>query len=126
MKKLILLLIIGSISAGVALAPQNLSSPVRSSSSYAEGFLKKTQVEADLASIAGDYTETHPKLAELNDGLASLTKAIDRLNSVPAADASRLTEALGRLMVERSAVDAELSRLRRGYTDQSPQVQRAK
>jgi len=87
--------------------------------------LRKTELLADLEAYTPDYTEANPKMLELRAELASIDKSLTRILAVKAAQAGRLTEALGRLMVKKAALEADLQRLSRQYNKDYPDVKRA-
>ena len=101
-------------------------SSIRGSAAFAEVLLRKTEVEAEIESVTADYTETNPKMMDLRFELGSLNRAVDRLYAVPPSEIGRLSLALGKLMVKRAALDTDLARLRRTYTEDKPEVKRAK
>ena len=107
--------------------PASVSLPahVRSSAAYAELLLRTTEVRAELESAAADHTEASYKIIDLKYELETLEKAAVRLASVRAADSSRLSLALGKLLVRKASLDADLSRLLRSYKSEHPDVRRA-
>jgi hypothetical protein len=101
------------------------SQSMRSTPAYAEVLLRKTELMADLDAYSGDYTDTNPKVLEARAELASIDRSLDRLLGVKPTDTGRLTEALGRMMVKKAALDADLARLTRSYNKEHPEVRRA-
>ncbi len=99
--------------------------PIRSSPAYAEAILRKTELQAELESMLPDYTEENPKVIDARFEIGVLTKDIDRLFGVRPTETSKLTEALGKLIVRRAAVATELHRLMRSYNKDHPEVKRA-
>lgn len=95
----------------------------RSSPAYAEVLLRKTELLSDLESLLIEYTEEYPKIKELRFEIARLQKELDRLL---AADAAKLSAALGKLMVRKCELDANLWGLQQQFNDQHPDVKRAK
>jgi chromosome segregation ATPase len=100
--------------------------PVRSSAAYAEVLLRTTEVKAELESLAADYTETSTRIVDLRSELNALSRAIDRLVAVRPSEAAKLTTALGKLLVRKAALDADLERLSRSYTSDNTAVKRAR
>ncbi len=98
---------------------------IRSSPAYAEVLLRKTELQADLEAYSVDYTETNPKLLDLRFELSTIDKEIGRLFAVPPGEASKLSVALGKLMVRKAAMAMELNRLNRTYNKDHPDVKRA-
>jgi capsule polysaccharide export protein KpsE/RkpR len=99
---------------------------VRSSPAYAEVLLRKTELLAEVESLSADYTDENPKIVGLRYEVASLEKLIDRLLSLKSSDAGKLTIALGRLMVRRASLDADLDRLLKSYNKDHTDVKRVK
>ena len=98
---------------------------VRSSPAYAEVLLRKTELQADLEAYSADCTETNPKLLDMRFELISLDKETERIFAVRPTEASKLTLALGKLMVRKATIAAELNRLSRSYSKDHPEVKRA-
>ena len=99
---------------------------VRSSPAYAEILLKRTEVQAALESLLLDYTEDYPKVQELRHTLALVQKESGRLAAVKGPDASRLTLALGKLMIKKIELETDLWLLEINYKADHPDVKRAK
>ncbi len=100
--------------------------PIRSSPAYSEILLRKTELQADLEAFLADYTEANPKIIDLRFELASLDKQLERVFAVKPSETGKLTQALGKLIVRRAAVDTEHARLLRTYSGDHPEVKRAK
>ena len=128
MKHLVLLfaLIIGL--AGFSISQTSVPSPahVSSSPAYAELLLHRTELESTLESLLVDYNEGYPKVKELRTELTLLNAEIMRLMVVKPADAGKLTLALGRLMLRKVELEAELNGLRAQYKDDHPDVRKLK
>lgn len=114
--------------AGHALAQTKTSVPdaARASQAYAEVLLRKTELSAELESLAADYTDESPKIKDLKYEVAALDKAMQRIATVKAAESGKLTLALGKLLVKRASLDAELNRLSRSYSTEQTEVKRIK
>ena len=80
---------------------------VRSSPAYAEILLKRTELQASLESIVEDYTDDYPKVLELKHTLGLVQKESARLAAVKASDVSKLTLALGKLVVRKVELETE-------------------
>lgn len=106
--------------------PANGLNPVKSSPAYAEVLLKKTELSAELEGLLVEYTEEFSKVKELRYESGLLQKEMDRLLTINAADASRLSAALGKLMVRKCELDTDLWSLLLQFNDQHPDVKRAK
>lgn len=100
--------------------------PVRSSPAYAEVLLRKTELLAEIEAYMADYTEENPKVIDTRLELNTLTKDIDRIYAVRPSETGKLTQALGKLIVRRAALEADFSRLLRTYSKDHPDVKRAK
>ncbi len=105
--------------------PNGAAVHIRSSAAYAEVLLRTAEVRAELESIAADYTEESPRIIDLRYELGALVKATEKLTAVRPADAGKLTFALGKLLVRKAALDADLARLLRSYKPEHPEVRRA-
>ena len=110
----------------VQIASKPLSSAVKSSPAYAELLLRKTERESELEEFALDYTDEFPKVKEIKFELSLINKAMDKLLAVSAADADKLTLALGKLMVRKAEIETDLWNLSRQYNADHPEVKRAK
>ncbi|CAN5754584.1 hypothetical protein BH24ACI3_BH24ACI3_01390 [soil metagenome] len=106
-----------------AMTPQT---HVTSSPAYAELLLRRTEVESDLEALVLEYTDEFPAVVNLKQHLLSIQKEIGLLSKVKAADAGRLTLALGKLMVKRAELQAAHTKLLSGYKEEHPDVKRAK
>jgi hypothetical protein len=100
--------------------------PIRSSPAYAETLLRRTELQSDLEAMLPDYTEQNPKVLEARFEIGVLTKDMDRMFGIKASEVGRLTEALGKMIVRRAALAAELYRLQRQYSKDHPEVLRGK
>jgi uncharacterized protein involved in exopolysaccharide biosynthesis len=107
-------------------APAADLQPIRSSPAYAELLLRKIELDSSLESLLSEYTEEYPKVKELRIEIGFLKAEIDRLLAVKPADAARLSAALGKLMLKKVELEAELAALRAQYKDEHPDVKKAK
>ena len=120
------LVIVGaSPSAANAQAASGEAGPIRSSAAYSEILLRKTELLSDLEAFSSDYTEANPKMLDLRAEMASLDKMLERVFGVKPSDTGKLTLALGKLIVRKAAVDADLARLARSYSKEHPEIKRA-
>lgn len=103
-----------------------VATAIRSSPAYAEVLLRRTELAADLEALAADYTESNPRIIDLRVELASIDRSLERIYSVKAADAAKLTLALGKLMVRKAALESDLSRQTRSHNKDHPETRRAK
>lgn len=100
--------------------------PIRSSAAYAEVLLRKTDVLAELEAFSADYTEANPKIIDLRFELSALDKSLEKIFGVKPSETGKLTQALGKLIVRRSALETDLARLSRSYNKDHPEVKRAR
>jgi hypothetical protein len=100
--------------------------PIRSSAAYSEVLLRKTQLQADLEAFLADYTEQNPKIIDIRTELADLNKSLEKIYAVKPSETAKLTQALGKLIVEHAALATDLARLQRSYSNENPLVKRAK
>ena len=122
-----LLVVCATVSFGQAPAQgRSESIPAAATPAYAELLLLKTELSSELESLIVDYTEDYPKIKELRYVLTLLDRDLARLAKIKAADISRLTLALGKLMVRRIELETDLWKLRESYKDEHPEVKRAK
>lgn len=73
-----------------------------------------------------EFTEEHPKVQEAKYELQVLQRESDRLMSVKPTDSGKLTLALGKLIVRKVELEAELWSLLKTYKEEHPEVKRAK
>jgi hypothetical protein len=97
-----------------------------SSPAYAEVLLRRTELESDLEALIIDYTEEFPKVKEIRQTLGFLKRESDRLAAVKPAEASKLTLALGKLIVKKVELETDVWNLMKTYNDAHPEVKRAK
>jgi hypothetical protein len=106
--------------------PAATLNPVKSSPAYAEVLLRKTELSAELEGLLVDYTDEFPKVKELRYESGLLQKELDRLLAINAADAARLSAALGKLMVRKCEIDTDLWSLLLQFNEQHADVKRAR
>ncbi len=106
-------------------APNQAISAVKVSFAYAELLLRRTEREAELEDLMLDYTDEFPKVKELKFELELLQKQLDKVLTVSAADAAKLSPALGKLLVRKTELEVDLWNLRRQYNADHPDVKRA-
>src|SRR5687768_3588662 len=95
------------------------------SPAYAELLLKRTELQSQLESLVLEYTEEFPKVKEIRQTLVLIERESARLGKVKPADSSRLTLALGRLMIRKIELETDLWGLRKTFQDEHPDVKRA-
>ncbi len=111
--------------AANSVSAQSDAGPIRSSPAYAEVLLRKTEITADIEALSEDYTEANPKMIDLRAELASLDRSLEKIFGVKPSETGKLTLALGKLLVRRAALEADLGRLSRSYNKDHPEVKRA-
>ena len=109
-----------------ALAQSRSSSDGRASAAFAEVLVRKTELLADAEALGADYTDTNPKILDLRHEVAELDKSLKRILAAPAADQSKLTLALGKLMVKRASLDTDFFHLSRTLNPDHTDYKRAK
>ncbi len=102
------------------------SSTLRSSATFAEVILRRTELESTLEEMLVSYTEEFPKIKETRYELEALRKDIAKLNSVKPEETSKLTSALGKLLVRKAAVEADYWALSNRFDTEHPEVKRAR
>jgi hypothetical protein len=106
--------------------PSDSINSIKSSPAFAEILLRKVELQADLESFLADYTEENPKIIDIRFELGVLNKAFDKLFAVRPSEMSKLTLALGRLIVRQAGLETDLLRLQRSYNKDHPEVKRLK
>ncbi len=96
----------------------------KSSPAYAEVILRKTELSAELENLLLDYTEDFPKVKELRFEIGLLQKDLEKI--LATTDASKLTLALGKLIVRKVELQVDVWGLQKQYNDEHPNVKRAK
>jgi len=106
--------------------PTQQSNLLKSSPAYAEVLLRKTELLSELESLLIEYTEEYPKVKDLRFETVVLQKELDKLLAVNPAESSKLSAALGKLMVRKCELETNLWSLQKEFNDQHPDVKRAK
>lgn len=99
---------------------------VRSSPAFAELQLRKTELVSELESLILDYTEEFPKVKAIRFAVTLIDRDIARISKVKPAESSKLTLALGKLMVRKIELETDMWNLQRSYKEEHPDVKRAK
>lgn len=105
---------------------KTLPSPQKSSPAYAEILLRRTEREAELEELLINYTDEFPKVKELRFEISLLQWEADRILDVKDSEVSKLTPALGKLIVRKIELETDLWNLRQRYGNDHPDVKRAK
>lgn len=98
----------------------------RSSAAYAELLVRKTELRADLDAVVQDYTESNPKILDMRFELSALERSLVRVLATRPAESSKLTIAIGKLLVKKAALETDYARLLRSYNAENAEVKRAK
>ncbi|CAN5224209.1 hypothetical protein BH10ACI1_BH10ACI1_18410 [soil metagenome] len=98
--------------------------PAKSSPAYAEILLRKTELTAELENLLLDYTEEFPKVKELRFTLGLIQKDMNKVLAV--TDVSKLTLALGKLIIRKVELQVDVWSLKLQYSDEHPEIKRAK
>ena len=106
--------------------PSQSVQAIKSSPAYAEILLRKTERVANLEDLLVEYTEDFPKVKELRYELNLINNEMRRILAVNAADAEKLTLALGKLMLRKIDLEIEYTNLQTQYKDEHPDVKQAK
>jgi uncharacterized protein involved in exopolysaccharide biosynthesis len=107
-------------------ASKPIAQVVKFSPAYAELLLRKTEREAELEEFLLDYTDEFPKVKELRFELELLQKQFDKVSAVGASDASKLSLALGKMLVRKTELEVDYWNLLKQYNADHPEVKRAK
>jgi hypothetical protein len=99
---------------------------LRATPAYAEVLLRKTELEAELESLLAEYTEDYPKVKDVRIELEVLKPEMDRILAVKPAEAGKLTQALGKLILGKVQHAAALKKLQMQLQDSHPNVRREK
>ncbi len=104
----------------------SISNQIKSSPAYAEVLLRKTELLSELESMLVEYTEEYPKVKELRFEIVLLEKELDRILAVNLSESSKLSAALGKLMVRKCELSTEVWNLQKQFNDAHPDVKRAR
>ncbi len=99
---------------------------IKSSPAYAEILLRKTEQTAELEELLVEYTEEFPKVQQLRAELVLLDKEMNRILAVNPSEASKLTLALGKLMLRKVELELDYTKVQKQYTDDNGDVKQAK
>jgi hypothetical protein len=99
---------------------------VRATPAYAELLLRRTELESILEDLSDAYTEENPKIKEARRQLELIEKDRARLLTFGTNDVTKMTLALGKLLVRRAELETALWSLKTRFSDAHPDVVRAK
>ena len=97
---------------------------IRSTPAYAEVLLRKTDLEANLEDLLVSYTDDFPKVKETRYELDLVNASLNKILAVNASDTSKLTLALGKLLVRKAELETDLWSLKSKFGDEHPEVKR--
>ena len=126
--------IVGGLASGSVVYGQKVGTvekpsalnPAASSPAYAEVLMRRTELRSELESLLVEYTEDYPRVKEIRFVLTLLDRDMARINKVKPAESSKLTLALGKLLVRRTELETDLWNLEKNYKEEHPDVKRAK
>lgn len=96
---------------------------VKSSAAYAELLLRKTELDSEMESLLITYTAEFPKVKESKYELELIQKDLEKI--LTQTDASKLTLALGKMLVKRITFKTDLWILQSRLGAEHPDVKRA-
>ncbi len=99
---------------------------IKNSPAYAEVLLQKTEKTAELEDLLVEYTEEFPKVQQIRAELVLLNKEMNRIVAVNPAEASKLTLALGKLILRKVELELDFAKVQKQYTDDNGDVKQAK
>ncbi|MFV0389174.1 MAG: hypothetical protein ACK5NT_10520 [Pyrinomonadaceae bacterium] len=133
MRKTILLLAFLSVFFGFASAqakPENQpfkpTKVLRSTGAFAEVLLRRAELEAEVQEMLESYTEEYAGFRETKYELDRINEELEKMNKVSAEEASKLTAALGKLIVRKCELQADYWAVSQRFSANHPQVKRAK
>jgi hypothetical protein len=106
-------------------AVNSSAQPAKSTPAFAEVLLRKTELESMLEDFSETYTDDYPKVKETRYQLSLIEKDLAKLLSFGSSDLSRLTLALGKLLVRRAELNTALWSLKTRFGDDHPDVKSA-
>lgn len=112
-------------SPGEGEVTKNVPEYIRASPAFAEVIYRRAILETELEELLLRYTNDFPRVAEKRFELAELDLAIVELLDIPEEGSSKMTLALGKMLIQRAAYATEYDTLKRKYNDTHPEVKRA-
>ena len=102
-----------------------LSAP-ETTPAYAVLVLRKAKVEAELSQLSEELTNEHPSLDTKRFELRAIKREMTRMRAVETSRVSRLSGAVGNLILSKVAIQVELNELLVQLTPQHPDVTKKK
>ena len=93
---------------------------------YAVLVLRKAKVEAELSQLSEELTNEHPSLDTKRFELRAIKREMTRMRAVETSRVSRLSGAVGNLILSKVAIQVELNELLVQLTPQHPDVTKKK
>mgnify|MGYP000737142435 FL=1 len=100
--------------------------PIKSSPAYAEVLLRKVELESTLEDLSVSYTDKYPKIQQIRYEIEKLNQELNRLLATNPNNASKLTIALGKLIVRKVQLEVDLWFLLQDYTEEADIVKRTR
>lgn len=100
--------------------------PIKSSQAYAEVLLRKVELESTLEDLSVSYTDKYPKIQQIRYEIEKLNQELNRLLATNPNNASKLTIALGKLIVRKVQLEVDLWFLLQDYTEEADIVKRTR
>jgi uncharacterized protein involved in exopolysaccharide biosynthesis len=98
-----------------------LSAP-ETTPAYAVLVLRKAKVETELSELSEQFTNEHPSLDSKRFELRTIRPEMAKMRAVETSHVSRLSSAVGNLVLSKVAVQVELNDLLVQFTPQHPDV----
>lgn len=89
---------------------------------YAVLILRKAKVETELSELSGELTNEHPSLDSKRFELRAIRREMAKMRALQTSHVSRLSTAVGNLILSKVAVQVELNDLLAQLTPQHPEV----
>ena len=97
---------------------------VKSTPAYAEVLLRQTELQAELEDLLFAYTDEFPKVKEIRIELDMLKQDMRKMFLVRESETSKLSVALGKLMLRRAELETDLWNLRQTKDDEHPDIKK--
>lgn len=127
MKALIVAIALAVSAAGVVAGYESksaeclLSGP-ETTPAYGVLIVRKSVVESELAELSEKVTNEHPRLESMRFELRALRREMTKMRAVETSDESKLSSAVGNLILSRVALEVELNDLLVSLKPQHPEV----
>jgi hypothetical protein len=104
----------------------SVPNPINSSPAYAEVLLRKVELESSLEDLLVEFTNESPRVKETRYELELMKKELEKMRAMNPSDASKLTLALGKLIIRKVQIEVDLWILLQRYTEEYEEVKRAR